>query len=240
MEYGLQLFSIRDITEKNLKQALQEVAKLGYKMVEFAGFFDHSAKEVKSILQETQLVICGTHTDWREIATDFEKLVAYHQEIGNHNIIIPWAELTCQEKIDSFIAMVNEFQPKLEQKGIALHYHNHAEEFLPNQDGSVAFTQLVERTKLLLEIDTYWVYAAKQNPTEWMEQLKDRVRFIHIKDGDINGNGKPLGQGSAPVKQVWQKACELQIPMVVESETLQPDGLTEAKVCIQYLHELEK
>ena len=45
---------------------------------------------------------------------------------------------------------------------------------------------------------------------------------------------------TAPVAAVYAKAVELNVPMVVESETLQPDGLTEAKICIDYLKSLEK
>ena len=44
MEYGLQLFSVRDLAEKNLDEALRQVSALGYKFVEFAGFFGHSAE----------------------------------------------------------------------------------------------------------------------------------------------------------------------------------------------------
>ena len=42
-EYGLQLYSVRDITKDNLDEALGKVAALGYKFVEFAGFFGNSA-----------------------------------------------------------------------------------------------------------------------------------------------------------------------------------------------------
>ena len=43
MEYGIQMFSVRDIAEKDLHAALRKVAELGYRYVEFAGFFDHPA-----------------------------------------------------------------------------------------------------------------------------------------------------------------------------------------------------
>ena len=39
MEYGLQLYSVRDITQSGLEKAMQKVADLGYSFVEFAGFF---------------------------------------------------------------------------------------------------------------------------------------------------------------------------------------------------------
>ena len=68
-----------------------------------------------------------------------------------------------------------------------------------------------------------------------MEQLKDRLHFIHIKDGYADRRGEPLGRGTAPVKAVYEKAKAMGIPMIVESETLTPDGLTEAKICFDYL-----
>ena len=49
MEYGLQLYSVRDFTQKDLAYTLKKVAEIGYKYVEFAGFFGHSAEEVKAM-----------------------------------------------------------------------------------------------------------------------------------------------------------------------------------------------
>ena len=45
-----------------------------------------------------------------------------------------------------------------------------------------------------------------------MEKYKDRIHFIHIKDGDADGNGKPLGLGTAPVVQVYKKPVNLAFP----------------------------
>ena len=156
MEYGLQMYSVRDITDKDLDGALKKVAEIGYKFVEFAGFFGHSAQEVKDMLDKYGLRVSGTHTGWNEVADHFEETVAYHKTIGNKNIIVPGADLSSQEKIDAFIKMANEFQPKLKAEGIEFHYHNHAHEFKPNEDGSMIYPQLVEKTNLGLEIDTYW------------------------------------------------------------------------------------
>ena len=43
VEYGLQMYSLRDITGTDLKGALKLVAQMGYKYIEFAGFFGHPA-----------------------------------------------------------------------------------------------------------------------------------------------------------------------------------------------------
>ena len=50
MEYGIQMYSVRDITGENLKEALFKVAELGYKYVEFAGFFGCKAEDVRDWL----------------------------------------------------------------------------------------------------------------------------------------------------------------------------------------------
>ncbi|MEG0766902.1 MAG: TIM barrel protein, partial [Clostridia bacterium] len=99
--------------------------------------------------------------------------------------------------------------------------------------------ELIARTTIGLEIDTYWAYVGGKDPVALMETLKDRLSVIHLKDGDAQGHGTPLGQGTAPVKAVREKAMQMGVRMVVESETLTPDGKTEAKACIAYLRSLE-
>ena len=128
MEYGLQMYSVRDITGKDLKGALKQVADIGYKYVEFAGFFGHEANEVKGWLDEFGL---------NPLLDDFEGTVKYHKAIGCPAIIIPGADLSCQEKLDAFVKHVNELIPKLKNEGITLGYHNHGHEFRANPDGSM-------------------------------------------------------------------------------------------------------
>ena len=66
VEYGLQMYSVRDLTKDDLEGALRQVAELGYSFVEFAGFFGHSAKDVRRMLDTYGLRVSGTHTGWQE------------------------------------------------------------------------------------------------------------------------------------------------------------------------------
>jgi sugar phosphate isomerase/epimerase len=239
MEYGVQMYSVRDITNTDLKGALAAVARQGYAFVEFVGFFGGSAGEINQWLKENNLRVSGTHTGLKELLENLEETIAYHQAIGNPRIIIPYAELDCQAKIDAFVEHVNLLAPRLESAGIRLGYHNHSHEFKVNPDGSQAFEQLLYRTTLDLEIDTFWAYAAEVDSVALLDRIKARVPVIHIKDGYAGGEGMPLGRGTAPVKAVYEKAKALGIPMVVESETLTPSGLDETEICIGYLKSLE-
>ena len=239
MDYGLQLYSVRDITDKDFFGALEEVRKIGYKYIEPAGFFGHMAEEVKAKCDELGFVVSGSHSGFQDLLDRFDETVAYHKAIGNKNYIIPGVKLSTKADVDFFIEKINELQPRLAAEGITVSYHNHDGEFKPNEDGIIPYDEIVARTKIGLEIDTYWAYAAGKDPVALMEELKDRLTFIHIKDGLADRTGKPLGLGTAPVKAVYAKAAELGVLMVVESETLKPDGLTEARICYEYLKGLE-
>ena len=247
MKYGLQLYSVRDVTQENFESALKQVAEMGYDMVEPAGFFKLPAEEVKAMLDHYGLTVCSTHTSYREVFGKFEETLAYHKKIGCQNIILPSAPFTMKEDIDYTVASINRFQPLLEAEGMKLHYHNHSAEFMKNKDGLIAEEEYAKRTNVLFEIDTFWAFNAGLDPLSVLEQYRDRISFIHLKDGfakDWNDPasqaiGTSLGSGKAPVAEIRKKAIEMGWTMVVESEGLDPTGPEEVKRCIDYLRKLD-
>ena len=51
-DYGIQLYSLRDISKDNFELTLKTASEIGYTLVESAGFFGHSAEEVKQMLKK--------------------------------------------------------------------------------------------------------------------------------------------------------------------------------------------
>src|SRR4051794_6357281 len=47
---GLQLYTVRDQMKEDFEGTLAKVAQIGYKEVEFAGYFEHSPKDVRAML----------------------------------------------------------------------------------------------------------------------------------------------------------------------------------------------
>ncbi len=240
MEYGLQLYSIRDLGSVGFEDTLKCASELGYAFVETAGFGGKTAEEVKALLEKYNLKLSSTHSGYPDLVNNYEETLAFHKTIGNKNYIIPGHKMNCQADIDDFVEKINPLCDKMAAEGITLGYHNHHWEFIPNADGSVVYEQLLYRTKLKLEVDTYWAFVGMKNPVELLERVGERLHFIHIKDGSAAGGGKPLGMGEAPVSDVYNWAKEHNIPMVVESETCTPSGPAEAEICINYLRSLEK
>jgi len=252
MKYGLQLFSVRDAAEKDYESTLAKVAEMGYSMVEPAGFFGHSAEEVVAMMSKYGLEICSTHTPANVLFDDFENTVAFHKAIGCYDIIIPWGAYETKPEMDAFIDKINHYLPILKKEGFRLHYHNHSAELLPNKDGEKVWFELYERTEIMFQVDTFWVYNARLDPVEFIEKYRDRISHVHLKDGLLaplpfvpgvnphtGAKRCALGEGSAPVAEVRKKAIELGFKMVVESEGLDPCGLDEVKRCIDYLHTLD-
>ena len=248
MKYGLQLYSVRDLAEVNYEAALRAVAEMGYDMVEPAGFFNNSAEDVAAMLKHYGLTACSTHTGVKHLAPDvLNDTIAYHKTIGCQNLIIPAAKINTAEEVTVLVDLINRVQPILAAEGIQLHYHNHSREFRPNLDGLIVEEELAARTNVKLQIDTFWAFNAGLRAIDVMEKYKDRIDFIHLKDG-IPQNwadpeslpvGKSVGSGEAPVLEVRKKAIEMGVKIVIESEGLDPTGPEEAKRCIDFLRAVD-
>lgn len=253
IEYGLQLYSVRDITKVNFQDALKQVAAMGYKYVEPAGFFESKAEDVKAWLDEYGLICSGTHTGMGALEPEnIDATIAYHKAIGCKNLIVPGADWSTQEKMDYNIDLLNAAQKKLAENGIVLGYHNHSREFFPTEYGKIIEDEIIARTTVEVEIDTFWAFNAGLNPIEICEKYKNRIRVIHLKDGFPSADdcknyqhvhdgvqGKSVGSGKAPVKAVREWAIANNILMVIESEGLDPTGPEEAKRCIDFLRTLD-
>ena len=239
-EYGIQLYSVRDAMKEDVRGTLKKIADMGYTSVEFAGFFGHSAEEIRGMLEETGLRISGTHSSFEDLRpSKIAETLAYHKAIGNTDYIVPGADLSTLERIEDFCRVMNFAQPILAAEGIRLGYHNHSHEFAVQPYGTTVHAELERRLSVHFEIDTFWAFNAGCDPIAVMERLSERIHVIHVKDGFLGGKGMPLGQGEAPVRAVVDYAVKNGIQMVVESETLSPSGLAEAEACIAYLRSIE-
>ena len=238
--YSIQLYSVRDAMKEDMAKALKQIAELGYTAVEFAGFFDKSAEDVRAMLDAYGLKISGTHSMYTELRPSvIMDTIKYHKTVGNTDFIIPGADLSTLEKLEDFVNVVNYAQPILAAEGIRLGYHNHSHEFVVQPYGSTIHAQIEQRTNVHFEIDTFWTFNAGLDSIAALERLAHRIHVIHLKDGRRGGYGIPLGQGDAPVADVVKYAEAQGLQMVVESETLTPNGMAEATACMEYLKSLE-
>jgi sugar phosphate isomerase/epimerase len=63
---AIQVYSVREVAEKDLKQTLQEIKNMGYDGVELAGLYGHTPEEVRDYLKEIGLVPISAHVPYSE------------------------------------------------------------------------------------------------------------------------------------------------------------------------------
>lgn len=252
-EYGIQMYSLRDIAERDLGAALRRASEMGYRYVEFAGFFGHEAAQVRAWLEEYGLRCCGTHTSLDALCPDrIAETAAYHRAIGCDMLTVPWADWSTEEKARDNLARLREAQKTLSEYGITLGYHNHTGEFLKTSYGLFPEEALLSLAEVSPEPDIFWIFNAGVDPVAFLDAHRDRIRMIHLKDGipctpvqrlsgeaESGAVGTALGEGQAPVTLVRDWALRHGVLMVVESEGLDPTGPEEVGRCMKYLRSLE-
>ena len=240
---GLQLYSIKEISEKNFFGAIKLTADIGYDGIEFAGYFDTPAKELKKVLEDNGVVACGTHTGFEALENEFNRTVEYNLEIDNKYIIIPWIPTEMCNSRDAWLKTaekMNFMNDKLREQGIKFGYHNHAFEF-EKFDESYGYDILAENTSpdLLLEIDTFWVEYAGKNVVEYVNKYRNRLDLIHIKDMNDNRISTEIGNGNMDFISIVEAADETDW-FIVEQEAFSIPMEKSIKISFEYLKGIVK
>ena len=84
---GLQLYSVREQLGKDYLGTLKQLAALGYKEVEAAGFYNHSPDEVKTAMSTAGLSLVSAHYSANDLGKSFDETVAFGKALGLQYII---------------------------------------------------------------------------------------------------------------------------------------------------------
>ncbi|WFR58098.1 sugar phosphate isomerase/epimerase [Anaerocolumna sp. AGMB13025] len=203
MEVSLQLYSIHEETKKDFRASVEQVAKLGYSGVEFAGYGGLSAEELKSLLKENNLYSVGTHTGLQVFENSFDEELKLSKAIGSKYIICPYAEVDTIEKIDKLVNLLNSAAKKAAGEGIKVGYHNHAHEFT-EIDGRFPLDIIAENTddNVILELDVFWVAYAGVDPVEYIKKWGKKVELIHLKQMDGDKANVDMADGILDMKKI--------------------------------------
>lgn len=207
MKKGVQLYAVRALASRDMEQALKTAADIGYEGVEFAGFFEHSAKQIKEWLDKYGLEAASAHIAAELITDHAEETIAFHKEIGNSRIACPGVGMKTREDVLEFAKKLIAVAPLYKEAGMKLFYHNHSHEF--EKDNGECFIDILAEAVpadiLELEFDVYWVYCGKQDPIAYLNKYKNRVSIFHAKDGK-GTQGTTLGEGAVDIKAVFEFA----------------------------------
>jgi len=207
---GLQLYSIREQCKADLPGMLSAVSKIGYKGVEFAGYYDRTAKELRKMLDDNGLVCCGTHTGYETVSPGkLQETIEFNQTIGNKFLIVPWMEGKSKEDWLAKAKQFNELADQLKSKGMWIGYHAHAGDF-KKFDGETGWDLFFGNTKqtVIMQLDTSNCADGGADPVAILKKYPGRARTIHVK---AHGGGPDavVGEDQINWKEVFA-VCERQ------------------------------
>lgn len=193
-----QIYSARDEAAADLNGVLKQLKGMGYDGVEFAGFYGHTAEEVKAMLEENGLTAISSHVALNLIREDPFGVISYHQKIGCSYIAVPYTGDADRPGGPNFGKTLNDirnFAELCKKAGIQLLYHNHDFEFvtISGQFGLDFIYDVVGEEYLQTELDMCWVKYAGQNPAEYIKKYAGRCPVVHLKDfvGVKSGDKNP-------------------------------------------------
>ncbi len=190
-QFGLQLYTLRDVFPKDPKGVLKQLADFGYNYVESFEFdkgiyWGMTNKEFKKYLTDLGMDMHSSHCDTTK---DFERKAAEAAEIGVEYLIYPY--LGRQKTLDEykkFTERLNELGGLAKKAGIKFAYHNHDYSFqkIEGVYPQDLFMSMTDASLVDFQMDEYWVVTAGEDPLAWMKKYPDRFKLCHIKDRKAN------------------------------------------------------
>lgn len=213
---SVQLYTVRDLIAKDFAGTVKQVAAIGYKSVEMAGYGDlKTAKAAKKALDDAGLKVDGGHATIDELEKDLERIMDENEALGSHYIICPWMPEERRKDAAGWKACapaLNRVGRACHERGFDFAYHNHSFEF-QKFDGRPGLDILFENSEPHLvkaEIDVYWVKHGGEDPVERINKMGDRVMSLHLKDMQPGDDMKfaEVGAGILDFKAILDAATK--------------------------------
>lgn len=213
-----QLYTVREFTKtpEDFSETIKRLKNIGYDAVQISAIGPIHPEEVKEILQANEMDLCVTHTPKDRLLNDLDAVIAEHKLWGCDSVGLGSMGQfpTNVEEVKTFYQTFGEVSNKLHEQGMKFYYHNHQFEF-EKFEGKNAFeimaeTTLADRYKFL--VDVYWLQGGGNNPVKFIEQYKDRIDLVHLKDMSIIDNKQmttEVGLGNMDMMSIIEKCEEI-------------------------------
>ncbi|MBM4019550.1 MAG: sugar phosphate isomerase/epimerase [Planctomycetes bacterium] len=207
---GLQLYSVRSECAKDLAGTVAAVARMGYKGVEFAGYYNKSAADLRKLLDENGLKCCGTHTGFDTLMGDnLAKTIEFNKTLGNKFLIVPGMQAkTRQDWLDKAKAFT-ELVDKVKPQGMYVGYHNHAQEFKPLEGGELPWDLFFGNTPkdVVMQFDIGNAMGSGGKAVDYLKKYPGRALTIHLKPWSKSNPKAVIGEDELPWKEIFD-LCE--------------------------------
>lgn len=194
---SVQLYTLAAEFSADMNGSLDKLAAIGLKNVE-AFDFVRRPKEIRAALDASGLASPTGHAPllsdelWTpdgSIPTPSQDVVfEAAAEIGMKTVIdpmVPTERWLTEDGVKDIADRLNAASEKAKEYGLAVGYHNHAQEFLASFDGQTAYQRFLSLIdpSVEIELDLFWALVGGQDVVGLVSELGDRLVAIHVKDG---------------------------------------------------------
>jgi len=187
---GAQLYTVRGDLEKDFDGTLAKIAAIGYREVEFAGYFGHAPTQVRETLKRHGLTAPSAHIDYASLTGDrWTRALDDARTIGHRYLVNAWVDESIRNQSGAWPRIADTYNTAAaaaKRHGIQFAYHNHNFEFYPRADagGKLPMDLLLESCDpnlVKIEMDLCWISAAGKDPVEYFRRHPGRFPMVHVK-----------------------------------------------------------
>jgi sugar phosphate isomerase/epimerase len=221
---GLQMWSLREYLPKDLPGTLARVRAMGFRDVEGAGLWKHTAAALRAALDTAGLRCQSAHMSFERLRDDAPGAFAEAKALGASWVVCPWIphdkEFSRDDALKSAEAF-NRFGSAAEAAGLRFAYHCHGYEMLPSPEGT-RFDTLAQHTdpkRVTFQIDVFHALYGGTDPAALIRRYAGRVSSLHLKDVR---KGAPITKGAGtatPDVDVPLGSGEVDWPAVLREAT---------------------
>jgi sugar phosphate isomerase/epimerase len=233
---GLQLYSVREQLAKDYDGTLKQLASLGYREVEAAGFYDRTPDQVRSSLRAAGLRMPSAHYSATVLQQTFDDTLAFGKALGLEYIVCSFPAIKDPSRLKgkNFRSQVEAFTledyrwnaenfnvwgKKVKAAGMQFGYHNHTMEFT-SLGGTTGFDEMVRLTDpslVTFEMDCGWVSVGGGDPAKLLRKYPTRISMLHIKDFKPTDHpasvvnppaAAELGRGTVQFRPIFEAAAK--------------------------------
>ena len=260
---GLQLYTVREAMKTDFEGTIAKVASTGYKEVEFAGYFSHSPKDIRALLDKNGLTAPSCHVDYEVVEKKWPETLEAAKIVGHSYIICPWIDEKQRAEPGGWkraAELFNKAGEASKKAGIQFGYHNHSFEFQPAESlgGKLPYDFLLAEldSKLVtMELDLCWISVAGKDPLAYFDKYPGRFPLVHVKDyvndpnstssysgatGSVKflGHLADVGKGTIDWKRIFAQSGKAGIQHYFVENDEPKSAFDDIKISYTYLRDL--
>ena len=196
---GLQMWSLREYLPKDLPGTLAKIRAMGFREVEGAGLWKHTAADLRAALDQAGLRCQSAHMSYERLRDDAPGAFAEAKALGATWVVCPWIahdkEFTRDDALKS-AELFNKVGAAAAASGLRFAYHCHGYEMLPAPEGT-RFETLAQHTdpkRVTFQVDVFHSLYGGADPVDLITRYSGRVTSLHLKDLK---KGVPITRGTA-------------------------------------------